>query len=529
MTVAVARARYKDELHLSPEQLKDICHAFVGELRNGLREDSSLLMIPTMVDLLPDGHQSGEYFAIDFGGTTLRLLYTQLSAEPKSVDAYEVQQEAIPDRMRDCHVDAIFDYIVAQLIDFSERISQSIREKSQLVVGFCFSFPVEQSAINAGTLIRWTKGYKITGAEGQNPVDILKQAFTRQGLKPIIPALVNDTVATLAGTRYADGQDTNVAVIMGTGTNACYVEQLGHISKWLPKFLPRTPDMVVNIEWAGFRPQAVRLLPEDEELDAQSQDPGSGPFEKLTGGLYLGDLARRLMLRVGREEGWFPKDQPPQPLTEYKGWATRDMVACVHDESSDLQQTQKILNERLGSMGAWQQLDVRRQVRDICVSVAKRSARLVAAALSGLLLHLERAGPRGQPARPSNEDDEHPRHTNLNPQDAPSTGALHEGGVPMPTQEMLPPAEGGEVPRNVLAADGRLFEQFRAYRELLRDGIADTLGEEVAAGLVLKVTEGGAAFGAACVAAAAHAYVQTMGRDLPSSRTPGRSRTVSKE
>ena len=38
-----------------------------------------------------------------------------------------------------------------------------------------------------------------------------------QGLKPSIPALVNDTVATLAGTRYADGQDTNVAVIMGTG------------------------------------------------------------------------------------------------------------------------------------------------------------------------------------------------------------------------------------------------------------------------------------------------------------------------
>ena len=38
-----------------------------------------------------------------------------------------------------------------------------------------------------------------------------------QGLKATIPALVNDTVATLAGTRYADGHDTNVAVIMGTG------------------------------------------------------------------------------------------------------------------------------------------------------------------------------------------------------------------------------------------------------------------------------------------------------------------------
>jgi hexokinase len=37
------------------------------------------------------------------------------------------------------------------------------------------------------------------------------------------------------------------------GSNACYIEQLGAISKWLPHYRPRTPDMVVNIEWPGFR------------------------------------------------------------------------------------------------------------------------------------------------------------------------------------------------------------------------------------------------------------------------------------
>ena len=36
------------------------------------------------------------------------------------------------------------------------------------------------------------------------------------------------------------------------GTNACYVEQLGNIHKWLPQFRPRTSDMVVNIEWPGM-------------------------------------------------------------------------------------------------------------------------------------------------------------------------------------------------------------------------------------------------------------------------------------
>lgn len=41
---------------------------------------------------------------------------------------------------------------------------------------------------------------------------------------------VNDTVGTLAGARYWD-DDVMVAVILGTGTNACYVERIDAIPK----------------------------------------------------------------------------------------------------------------------------------------------------------------------------------------------------------------------------------------------------------------------------------------------------------
>ena len=44
------------------------------------------------------------------------------------------------------------------------------------------------------------------------------------------------------------------------GTNACYMEQLGRITKWLPHYRPRTPDMVVNIEWPGFQVAALLEL-----------------------------------------------------------------------------------------------------------------------------------------------------------------------------------------------------------------------------------------------------------------------------
>lgn len=104
-----------------------------------------------------------------------------------------------------------------------------------------------------------------------------------QDVRVLIPALVNDTVGTLASSRYDDGPDNNICIIIGTGggralaqpvsfrlglvwvspvymggvhnfrctdgagTNCCYVEQLSAISKWVPRFRPRTSDMVVNI------------------------------------------------------------------------------------------------------------------------------------------------------------------------------------------------------------------------------------------------------------------------------------------
>ena len=75
--------------------------------------------------------------------------------------------------------------------------------------------------------------------------------------------------------------------------------------------------MVVNIEWPGFQSDVLPLLEEDRQLDAESDRPGDQGFEKLTAGLYLGDIARRILHRyiasdstnyvcvgVGRWEVW---------------------------------------------------------------------------------------------------------------------------------------------------------------------------------------------------------------------------------
>ncbi len=59
-------------------------------------------------------------------------------------------------------------------------VRRSIREREVPILGFCFSFPVEQSAVDAGKLLRWTKGYNNPGAVGKDPAKLLAEAFKRQ-------------------------------------------------------------------------------------------------------------------------------------------------------------------------------------------------------------------------------------------------------------------------------------------------------------------------------------------------------------
>ena len=56
--------------------------------------------------------------------------------------------------------------------------------KKKLVLGFCFSFPLEQTARDSGTLIKWVKGYENAGVEGRNVVELLQDAFHRKVCGP---------------------------------------------------------------------------------------------------------------------------------------------------------------------------------------------------------------------------------------------------------------------------------------------------------------------------------------------------------
>ena len=56
---------------------------------------------------------------------------------------------------------------------------------------------------------------------------------------------VNDTIGTLAGGRYHD-KDVVAGVILGTGTNAAYIERIEAIPKWQGT-PPKSGEMVIAL------------------------------------------------------------------------------------------------------------------------------------------------------------------------------------------------------------------------------------------------------------------------------------------
>jgi hypothetical protein len=59
------------------------------------------------------------------------------------------------------------------------------------------SFPVEQSAIDAGKVLTWTKGFNAKGAIGNDVVKLLQDALDRKHIHVRVSALVNDVRAAL--------------------------------------------------------------------------------------------------------------------------------------------------------------------------------------------------------------------------------------------------------------------------------------------------------------------------------------------
>uniref|UniRef100_A0A671VBF2 Phosphotransferase n=1 Tax=Sparus aurata TaxID=8175 RepID=A0A671VBF2_SPAAU len=174
---------YLEPFRLSLEKLQEVSARLRKDLVRGLGKHShhraAVKMLPTFVRATPDGTESGDFLALDLGGTNFRVLHVRVVEEEQKMLKMDSQICAIPQEMMLGTGEQLFDHIAACLGDF--LVSQDLKGHT-LPLGFTFSFPCEQKEIDKSILIRWTKGFKCSGVEGEDVVKLLKEAIQRRGV-----------------------------------------------------------------------------------------------------------------------------------------------------------------------------------------------------------------------------------------------------------------------------------------------------------------------------------------------------------
>ena len=184
--------------------------------------------------------------AVDLGGTNFRVCSVTLHGN----QTFSLTQSkvAVPKSLmvaKTAH--ELFSFLAKQIENFLKEHHQDhfaahkgkragggeIAEEDLFDLGFTFSFPVDQVGINRGKLIRWTKGFDIAEAVGQDVCELLQKEIDALGLPVKVAALVNDTVGTLMSRSYTSPgkSGTLLGAIFGTGTNGAYVEKLDRVTK----------------------------------------------------------------------------------------------------------------------------------------------------------------------------------------------------------------------------------------------------------------------------------------------------------
>ncbi|KIV76993.1 hypothetical protein PV11_08835 [Exophiala sideris] len=423
MALEAEAKRMVAEFEYTAEDVNKGVKEFIREMEEGLEKQGTMMsQIPTYVTSVPNGTEKGVYLAVDLGGTNFRVCSITLHGN----QSFSLQQSKVPvprTLMEAKTSHELFHFLAKQIEaflkthhkdHFEKHRKGSVEEEEFFDLGFTFSFPVNQVGINKGHLMRWTKGFDIQEAIGQDVCGLLQKEIDVLGLPVRVAALVNDTVGTLMARSYTSPgkHKTLIGAIFGTGTNGAYVEKLEKVKKMKAieeaeggkaNYDSSTGLMVINSEWGSFD-NALKVLPNtpyDIDLDRESVNPGIQMFEKRVSGMFLGEILRRALLSLHQhpDEGIAlfkdasSHDNDIRSTTTvaedsalFKQWGidTSFLSIVEEDQSDHLRITKQTLEKELKIEAASTEDCV--AVKMLVHAIGKRAARLSAVALGGVVL-----------------------------------------------------------------------------------------------------------------------------------------------
>ncbi|RVX71231.1 Hexokinase [Exophiala mesophila] len=367
---------------VSAATLKKITAHFVSELEAGLEQDGrNIPMNPTWVMGFPDGHEQGTFLALDMGGTNLRVCEITLTEEKGEFDIIQSKYR-MPEELKTGTAEELWEYVADCLEQFIEYHHED-EDLANLPLGFTFSYPATQEAIDHGVLQRWTKGFDISGVEGQDVVPQFQKALEERKLPIKLAALINDTTGTLIASAYTD-QAMRIGCIFGTGCNAAYMENCGSIPKLKHLNLPDDLPMAINCEYGAFdnEHKVLPITKYDTLIDEESPRPGQQAFEKMIAGLYLGEIFRLVVVDLHENKNILFEGQDISKLKKPYTLDASFLSFIEEDPFENLQETHDMLEEKLGLSATKPELELLRRLAEL---IGTRAARLSACGVAAIV------------------------------------------------------------------------------------------------------------------------------------------------
>lgn len=372
-------------------------------------------MYTTWVLGFPSGNEQGSYLTIDLGGSNLRVCWITLNGRDPESSKHDINlaqhKYEIKDDMKTGEASELWKFIAVSLQKFIQDHDLNGKAQEPLRLGFTFSYPAIQDYIDQGVLQTWTKGFDIKNVEGKDVASQLREAMKRLELPVELIAVINDTTGAMIASAYND-PDTVIGAIFGTGCNAAYMDKISNIPKLsnneqTQSLDPETP-MAINCEYGAFD-NSRTVLPVtkyDSTIDEDSPRPGEQAFEKLSAGLYLGEIYRLILLDLNSNKILLKNHnlKDNKKFSEPYCIDTALLSSLEDDTSSSLSESARALEEKFDIVLSEEELLLSQLIAHL---IAIRGARLCACGIAAICRHQNIT--KGHVAADGSVANKHPR------------------------------------------------------------------------------------------------------------------------
>lgn len=313
----------KNEIFVSCDNRQEaIIESFVSDMK----DKKTLKMLNTYIQC-EKFFKSGEYLALDIGGTNVRVSLYEIDFK---VSLKATKKFVLRGDDFDYTTD---EYSLTDILEMvADRIEEIIEPNKKYLLGHTFSFAIDSKSKNSAKTLGLSKGFAWHDAVGVDVNECLKKVLNKRGLNVEPMAILNDTTATLlAG--FTQDINTNIACILGTGHNMCFINSDGE---------------AINTESGGFNSDIIPITEYDEEFLNLIPNERACLLEALVGGKNIAKLAKVIVDSFAQKG--YVKEFPKITSEMLSGAIENDLDSLDTLQNYALREVARILYARAASL-----------------------------------------------------------------------------------------------------------------------------------------------------------------------------------